>query len=215
MQQQDRAIARLALCRLLEGHPRFAVVGAAATQEEVLNAVAQNQPHVVLFDAAACDGDELQLLSALAEKSEGYQIVLLTASTDADAQRRAVSAGAMGLVQQSQSPEILFRAIECVAAGEIWIERTMAARALREKAHPTTLKSGDPQWHIATLTEREREVITLICQGMKNQAIAKSLFISEPTVRHRLTSIFEKLRVSDRLELVIFAYQHGLAELAR
>jgi DNA-binding NarL/FixJ family response regulator len=140
---------------------------------------------------------------------------VLTATASAQAKQEAVSAGAMGIVPQEQSAQVLFKAIECVQAGEIWIERSLAASVLRDKTRPRPQNPNDPQLRIGTLSEREREVIVFICEGLKNQAIAEKLFISEATVRHRLTSIFEKLRVSDRLELVIFAYHHGLAQLPR
>jgi DNA-binding NarL/FixJ family response regulator len=85
---------------------------------------------------------------------------------------------------------------------------------LRERAHPDTAQgpSADAT-KIATLTERERQVIRLIGEGLKNKEIADRMYISEATVRHHLTSIFNKLGVTDRLELVIYAYQHNLAEL--
>ena len=215
VQHQNRAIARAALRHLLESRLEFAVVGEAKSREDALHMVAEQQPDIALLDLSACDDGELALLAALVEADERCRIIVLTASRDTEAQRRAVSLGALGIVQQEQGPDILFKAIERVHAGEIWLERTLAASVLQEKARPRAPNPDDPRTLIASLTEREREVIALICRGLKNQAIASQLFISEATVRHRLTAIFEKLRLSDRLELVIFAYQYGLAELPR
>ena len=108
----------------------------------------------------------------------------------------------------------MIKAIEKVYAGEVWLDRVMIANILNAK-----VQSKDSKEHttasakIATLTKREREVIGLIGRGMKNKQIAEQLIISEATVRHHLSSIFAKLGVEDRLELVVYAYQHGIASL--
>ena len=99
---------------------------------------------------------------------------------------------------------------------EAWLDRMMIATILRERSRPEAVNSRNAEAaKIATLTERERQVISLIGEGLKNREIAERMFISEATVRHHLTSIFNKLGVADRLELVIYAYQHNLAELPR
>jgi two-component system nitrate/nitrite response regulator NarL len=130
-------------------------------------------------------------------------------------QSQFIKAGALGIVRQDQPIDVLFRAINCLQAGEIWLERSLAARVMRENLHPRPADPNSPEKIIGLLNERELEVVAFVCEGMKNQAIADRLFVSEATVRHRLTSVFEKLQISDRLELVIFAYRYGLAEIPR
>jgi DNA-binding NarL/FixJ family response regulator len=217
VQCDNRVVARAALCHLLENQPDFIIAGEAGSHADALIIEKETRPDVIVLDTNTCGEKEVGLLTALCEEaapdSKAVRVLVLTATRDDQAHHRAIAAGALGLVMQDQPADILFRAIKCLHAGEIWIERTMAAQVMRQAMHPRPVDPNDPQKRIALLTERETEVIVFICEGLKNQAIAERLFISEATVRHRLTSIFEKLKVADRLELVIFAYRYGLAEL--
>jgi DNA-binding NarL/FixJ family response regulator len=153
--------------------------------------------------------DIVDYIPALFEVAPDVQIIVLTGSEDGQLHRRVVAQGAKGLLQKDCSPEVLTRAIECVYAGEVWIERTMMASVLAEIAQTGSVAFTTPR--PASLTRREREVITLLCEGLPNRQIAARLHISETTVRRHLTTIFAKLDVSDRLELVIYSYRHGLA----
>jgi len=121
----------------------------------------------------------------------------------------------MGLVLKEKAADVLLQAIEKVHAGEVWLEPAMIASVLGEMTGARASQLLDPEVaKIASLTEREREVVTLMSQGLRNRQIAARLGISETTVRHHLTSIFAKLEVTDRLELVIYTYRHGLARPA-
>jgi len=126
--------------------------------------------------------------------------------------RQAVRLGAVGLVPKERDPEVLLEAITKVAAGEVWLDNLLVASVLSEMTRrPRSSTPLDPETiKMKSLTAREREIITLIGQGLKNQTIADRLCISEATVRHHLTSIYGKLTVGDRLELAIYAYRHGL-----
>ena len=161
------------------------------------------------FQDSGAMPDGVDFIPTLFEVAPDAQIIVLTGSVDAGLHRRVVAQGAKGLLQKDCSPEILIRAIECVYAGEVWIERAMMASVLAEIAQtgnsPTT-----PQ--TMPLTLREHEVIALLCEGLPNRQISSRLSISETTVRRHLTTIFAKLGVTDRLELVIYAYRHGLAD---
>jgi DNA-binding NarL/FixJ family response regulator len=213
-QSIDRPIARAGLHRLIADSPAFSVVGEAFGEEAVLALVAEQQPDIILLDVFECDEEALELLSSVASAHESARVVMLCASATITAQSIAVSYGALGIVRQDQSPETLYKAICSVHKGEIWLERSLAASVLQGKTRASHSRDTS-QSKIATLTEREHEVIALVCQGLKNQTIAERLYVSEATVRHRLTSIFEKLTVSDRLELVIFAFRHNLAAVPR
>jgi two-component system nitrate/nitrite response regulator NarL len=140
------------------------------------------------------------------------RMIVLTGVQDAELHRRAVYLGAMGLVLKDKAYMVLLKAIERVQAGEVWLERAMVAHVLTRMTR-TDARPDSEAAKIATLTERERGVITLIGAGLKNQQIADRLCISRVTVGHHLTSIFGKLGVSDRLALVIYAYRHKLIRL--
>ena len=109
---------------------------------------------------------------------------------------------------------MLLKAIEKVYAGEVWYDRSKMGGVLRDILRDGNGKKSDPSAiKVATLTPREHEVIALVSKGLKNREIGERLFICETTVRHHLTSVFEKLGVSNRLELIIFAFSQGLASL--
>jgi DNA-binding NarL/FixJ family response regulator len=108
------------------------------------------------------------------------------------------------------------KAIERVHAGEAWLDRSLTASILRDLSPGTRSKKQDPdERKISSLTDREREVIRRVGEGLKTKQIAERLFISEITVHHHLTSVYSKLEVADRLELLIYAYRNGLADLPR
>jgi DNA-binding NarL/FixJ family response regulator len=117
----------------------------------------------------------------------------------------------MGIVLKEHAANQLLKAIMKVYEGEAWIERTMMASMIREFNKPELV---DPEViKIESLTDREREVIALIGEGLKNKQVGERMFISETTVTHHLSSVFSKLDVSDRLELIIYAFRHGLAKM--
>jgi DNA-binding NarL/FixJ family response regulator len=137
----------------------------------------------------------------------------LTGLRDPEVHRQAIRHGALGLVFKEKAVETLLQAITKVRAGEVWLEPTMIAQVLGDLTRPQlSPQTSAEATKIARLTEREREVITLVGEGLRNKHIAERLYISEATVRHHLTAIFAKLDISDRFELAIYAYQHGLAK---
>lgn len=210
----DHSVVRTGLRMLIENQNSFDVVGEAGTYNDALDLTRQEQPDVVLLDLDLAGDSGVDLLPQLLEATDNKaKVILLTAVQDEETHREAVRRGAMGLVRKEQAADMLVKAIEKVYSGEIWLERTMTASVFRE-LRGVDYRSKDPeQAKIESLTEREREVIELIGEGLKNQEIAERLFISSSTVRHHLTSIYDKLGVSDRLELVIYAFRHNLVQL--
>jgi DNA-binding NarL/FixJ family response regulator len=204
----DHVIVRVGLSMLLEGDPRTEVVAQASNAREALDSAAPCDVILLDLDLGADNG--LDLIAPLLAKHAGARILVLTGMRDSQIQRKAIELGAMGIVLKEHACEALIKAVECVHRGELWMDRAMTAHVISglrsgEKADPEAAK-------IETLTERERKVVTLIGEGLKNKEIAARLFLSETTVRHHLTSIFSKLEVSDRLELVIYAYRHKLID---
>jgi two-component system, NarL family, nitrate/nitrite response regulator NarL len=210
----DHAMLRTGLRMIIESHSGMQIVGEAENRSQALAAIADVAPDIILLDLDLGDENGLDLLPELLDTVRDARIILLTGMRDVEMQRRAILMGAMGLVLKQKAADTVIRAIEKVYAGEVWLDRAMIASILNER----TIQSPVPEPHaetsrIAKLTEREREVIRLLGEGIKNRQIAERMHISEATVRHHLTSVFAKLGVMDRFELVIYAFQHGLATL--
>jgi len=166
---------------------------------------------VIILDLVLGDEDGLSFLPELCQASPTSRVLVLTGVQNPDAHRRAIRRGAMGIVLKEHAADQLLKAIMKVNDGEVWIERSMMGSMIQEFNKPAMV---DPEIaKIESLTDREREVIALIGEGLKNKQVGERLFISETTVTHHLSSVFSKLEVSDRLELIIYAFRHGLAKM--
>src|SRR2546422_6519362 len=207
----DHAVMRMGLRLLLEGQPDLLVVGEAATGAEALTAATGVPPDVIVLDLDLGGESAIDILPALCTAAPRARVLILTGVRDPDLHRQAVRCGARGLIRKETAAGVLLQAIRKVQAGEGWLERTMMATILDEIQSASMAPPRDPETaKIATLTARERDVIARIGEGLKNRDIARHLRISETTVRHYLTVIFAKLEVTDRLELAVYAYHHGL-----
>lgn len=207
----DHAVVRAGLRMLIDQDQDMKVTSLAGNHSEALAAAASDQPNIIILDLVLGDEDGLSLLPKLKGIAPNSRVLVLTGLRSSDSQRKAMRAGAMGIVLKEQAAETLIKAIKKVHHGEVWLDRLTMGSVLKEM---TEEKQADPdQNKIATLTEREREVVGLVGEGLKNKQIAAKLFISETTVTHHLSSVFSKLAVSDRLELIIYAFRHGLAKL--
>lgn len=213
---EDHGIVRAGLRMLIDSQPGITVVGEATNRADALAVARREQPDIILLDldlGGEVSLDSIPDLLAVASKA---RVLILTGIHDAELHRRAIRLGAVGLVVKDRAADILLEAISKVHAGEAWLEPAMVAKVLSDMTRvQTTPQHTTERMKIAALTEREREVIGLIGEGLRNKQIAERLFISEATVRHHLTAIFAKLGVADRLELVIYAYQHDLVKLPR
>jgi len=208
----DHVVVRSGLKLLVESHPGLAVVAEAGTIRDAVAAAERERPDLVLLDLSLGRESGIDAVSQLKIAAPGVRVLVLTGITDEDAHEEAIRRGASGVVLKESAGDTLLKAIETVHAGEVWLKRTVTARLLRELGGPTAATVPDPQQaRIATLTPREREVVVLLARGLRNREIAAQLHLSEATVRHHLTSIFGKLDTPDRLTLVIYAFEHGLA----
>jgi len=198
---------------LIDQNPAMKVIGVAGNRSEALALAASEQPNMIILDILLGDEDGLSFLPELREVTRNARVLVLTGLRSSESQRRAIRAGAMGIVLKEHAAEVLIKAINKVHQGEVWLDRSMMGAVLDEMTQAPEI---DPEGaRIAGLTDREREVIALIAEGLRNKQIGQRLFISETTVTHHLSSIFSKLDVSDRLELIIYAFRHGLAQLPR
>lgn len=207
----DHAVVRRGLRLLIESEPGLKVAGEASHRTDALTTAEREQPDIILLDLLLADVDGLDLIPELIAAAREARILVLTGVLNPEAHARAMRLGAMGVVLKEKAPEALIKAIKKVYEGEVWLDRAMVANVFGEKAR--AVKKHDPEAaKVATLTEREREVVALVGEGLRNKQIADRLFISEGTVRNHLTTIFSKLEVSDRFELIMLAYRHGLAK---
>jgi DNA-binding NarL/FixJ family response regulator len=207
----DQTLLRRALSSLIAAQQGLAVVGEAEDVSEAETLLLQAQPHVLVVNLDGAGMAAEGAVSYLVTRIPGARVLGLTAATDPQAHARTIGAGAAGIVDKRHEPEILFKAIRKVHAGELWLARyDMAAivsglvRLRSEDAHEAS--------KIATLTRREHEIISCIAEGLRNRQVGERLFISEATVRNHVSSILDKLDLSDRLELVLYAFSHGLAK---
>jgi len=208
----DHGIMRAGLRMLLESHPGITVVGEASTCADALALATGTQPDVIVLDLDLGGENAVESIPTLLRTAPDTHILVLTGVRDPEVHRHAIRQGALGLVLKEKAVETLLEAIMKVRAGEVWLEPTMIARVLGDLTRPQPSPQASAEaTKIARLTEREREVITLVGAGLRNKHIAARLYISEATVRHHLTAIFAKLSIADRFELAIYAYQHGLA----
>jgi DNA-binding NarL/FixJ family response regulator len=209
----DHVVIRSGLRMLIEHDQRMKVVAQAGNRVEALERADSERPDVIILDLVLGDDDGLSFLPELCEASPDSRVLVLTGVQNPDAHRRAIRRGAMGIVLKEHAADQLLKAILKVNEGEVWIERSMMGSMIQEFNKPTIV---DPEVSkIESLTEREREVIALIGEGLKNKQVGERLFISETTVTHHLSSVFSKLEVSDRLELIIYAFRHGLAKIPK
>ena len=209
----DHVVIRSGLRMLIEHDQRMKVVAQAGNRIEALERAMTERPDVIILDLVLGDDDGLSFLPELCQASPNSRVLVLTGVQNSDAHRRAIRRGAMGIVLKEHAADQLLKAILKVNAGEVWIERSMMGSMIQELNKPTMV---DPEiTKIKSLTDREREVIALIGEGLKNKQVGERLFISETTVTHHLSSVFSKLEVSDRLELIIYAFRHGLAKIPK
>ena len=194
---------------LVESRPGWIVVAEAGTAADAVAAAGREKPDVILLDLDLGSDKGLECLPRLKDAAPNARVLILTGLRDNEVHQQAVRLGASGVILKDKAADSLLKAIECIHAGEPWLDRLMTANLLAELSRGVKPKVPDPhQIKIGSLSGREREVTTLVTEGLHNKEIAERLHISEATVRHHLTSIFSKLGVSDRLGLTIYAFKH-------
>ena len=208
----DHPIVRDGLRKLLTLEDDIEVVGEASDGREVVHVVQETQPDVVILDLRMPHMDGLAALQALQQIDKKAKIIVLTASEDKNEFVQAMKLGCSGIVLKQTAPELIVKSIRKVFAGEIWLDSHTTAAVMRQFASPSdVVTSGSTKGRERSpLSQREREIVSLVAQGYKNREMAEKMFISEQTVKNHLHNIFDKLGVSDRLELALYAIHKGL-----
>lgn len=210
----DHRVVREGLRMLIESHPGFKIIGEADNGTAALEILEKNGVDIILLDLDLGPENGLDLLPQLLAVAEKAKVLVLTGTRSEENHRRAILLGAMGIVQKERASDHLIKAIQKVFDGEVWYDRTKMGSVFADMLSSGKNKDlSSDEAKIATLTDRELQVIHLIALGLKNKPIGEELFISETTVRHHLTSVFGKLGVGSRLELIIYAFKHGLAKV--
>ena len=187
--------------------PRMVVAGLANSQPMLFEVLSQTKADLVVLDLDLGGASALNFIPELIRQS-GVLVLVLTGSTETESHQQAVVLGARGVVSKLESAEVLLRAIDKVAAGEIWLDRLSLSRVL-----DTVSRGIRPDVHsrrFDSLTARERQIVASVVteKGARNKVIADKLRMSEHTLRNRLTTIYSKLDVEGRLALYLYATTH-------
>ena len=206
----DHPIFRDGLCKLLALEEDFEVVAQAQDGRQVLDVLQQYEPDILLLDLKMPGLDGLATLQRLQVVKNKTRVIVLTASDDKNEFVQAMKLGTSGIVLKQTATELLIKSIRKVHAGEIWLDSHTTAAVMRQFASPGRITTTDRKGRERSpLSQREREIVALVAQGFKNKEIAEKIFISEQTIKNHLHNIFDKLGVSDRLELALYAIHKG------
>lgn len=213
----DHALLRQGIKNVLELEPDLTVIGEAADGDEAISKATELRPDILLLDINMPRGNGLEVTRRLRDLKVNSKVIILTIHDDENYVLEVIRAGAAGYLLKDIEPGMLVKAIRTVYEGESFIYPTLAKKLFSEinrqedKKHELT-KIMDRRRE-ERLTYREIEVLQLICQGMSNQTIAQTLFLSEKTVKNHLTNIFRKINVTDRTQAVLYALKNKIVEL--
>ena len=206
----DHPIFRQGLRTILEAEDGFVVVAEAADGNEAVRLARDFQPDVLLLDLAMPGVSGMEALAELAAAPTPVRTIMLTAAIEKAEIVKALQLGAAGVVLKSSSTDLLFKSIRSVMAGQHWIGRDAVSdlvQALRAQIGTAPEKPARERFG---LTRREIEITSSVVAGLSNRELAVKLSLSEDTVKHHLTNIFNKMGASNRLELALFAVHHRL-----
>jgi two-component system, NarL family, nitrate/nitrite response regulator NarL len=196
---------------LLETQADFAIAGSVADGVEAVRLAFATRPDVLMLDYAIPALSGLDVLRTVQRANLSVRTILLTDALDKPTLVETLQLGACGFVARTTPGELVCKSIRKVNSGELWIGRDIMTEVI--KALSAAAPAGEPPAHDDFgLTRREREILTLVVEGETNKGIARRLSVGEDTIKHHLTSIFNKTGVSSRLELALFALHYHLVE---
>ena len=204
-------IFRDGLKSLLDSEPNFAVIGWAGSGLHALRMVHDLHPDVLLLDLTL-PGGGLNVLKKLGMMPEPVRTIALTASIDQDTLAAALQYGARGVILKESTTALLFKSIRTVMADEYWVAREDVGHLIARLRRLTEQSEAEGHAKRFKLTRREMEIVTAVAAGESNKGIAQRLSLSEDTVKHHVSHVFDKLGVFSRLELAVFAINHKLVK---
>jgi DNA-binding NarL/FixJ family response regulator len=205
----DHAVFRYGLRTLLESEPTFTVVGEAADGSEVAKLMSELRPAVLMLDLAMPRLTGIEVLRNLASAHDPVRTIILTAAIEKRQVVEALQLGARGILLKDAAVHLVTKCIETVLVGDYWVDHEPVASLVD---YLKRLQKGAPEGTsqgAVDFTPREHEIISAIVSGRANKEIAAKLSISEDTVKHHLSNIFDKAGVSNRLELAIWSMNKG------
>ena len=205
----DDDLMRAGLRAVLSSDDDLEIVGEVSGGRGAVGAVRETRPHVVLMDIRMPDLDGIAATREVLSAMPDAKVVMLTTFEDDDYLFGALAAGASGFLLKRTRPEDLIAAIRTVAEGDALLSPSVTRRVIDRAATQPRLARTDA---LERLTPREREVLGLIARGLSNAEIAEALVVEETTVKTHVKRLLAKLGLRDRVQAVIFAYEHGVAE---
>jgi two-component system, NarL family, response regulator DevR len=203
----DHEVVRLGLRALLERHPSFSVVDEAGTAKEAVQKVLQHRPEVVVMDIRLPSGNGIEACREIAAQAPDTKVIMLTSFAEDEMLFEAIAAGAAGYVLKQIGGDDLVRAIESVGRGEGRADPGFTDSAL---GRVREAQRKDEQSAFNQLTDQEMRVLGLVAEGKTNREIAQSLFLGEGTVRNYVSSILNKLSLTNRAEAAAYAVRHNI-----
>ncbi|MFE3765319.1 response regulator [Streptomyces sp. NPDC059104] len=205
----DHEVVRRGLRDLLDAEPDIAVVGEAGTAAQALARGPALRPDVAVLDVRLPDGDGISVCRELRSRMPGLACLMLTSFDDEDALLDAIMAGAAGYVLKQIKGSDLVAAVRTVATGQSMLDPATTARLMRSLRGPEAVEEPEDS-RLAALSERERDVLELIGEGLTNRQIAERLYLSEKTVKNHISRLLGKLGVERRVQAAVIAAQvHG------
>ncbi len=208
----DQALVRDGFRMILTAQEDIDVVGEAANGREAIELTKRLLPQVVLMDVRMPEMDGITATRQISLSGVDSRVLILTTFDDDEYVFEALRSGASGFLLKDVSAQQLVDGVRVIAAGEALLAPTVTRRLLDRFAGSLHAVDDQLQRSIASLTERELEILTLLANGLSNAELASRLYLSEPTIKTHLSSIFRKLRVRDRVQAVIAAYDARLVE---
>jgi two-component system, NarL family, nitrate/nitrite response regulator NarL len=213
----DPNLFRDGIANLLSAQNGIEIAACTDTAAGAVDAIRKLHPHVALMGWPASSINSHKVFAAIQETKFQTRVIMLIDEDSKEDFVEAVRQGCCGMVPKQTSTELLVKSIRKVHAGEFWLDRTTTAEVIRRlaKKGAGSANSGARlglREQGGALSAREREIVVLVAQGFKNREMAERMFISEQTVKNHLHNIFDKLGVSDRLELALYAIHHNLHE---